>query len=523
MVKNKVVRRVTRKSYDKYSTVDYSANTDNLNPVNPTSLENQFSSMVLTVKKRIISAYDRVKVEVPEDLFSADITPIGLINDVDNLINKLKNNPLQDLYNNFNNLDALAPFVSSTEKADSIMNNPLKLDCSGIELTLLNTKDKILDNKDTSNTSQDSSSSTEIGNDDIDSRDSDLDLDLEDSEHTNVIQITYKGLDVSEDMSKYPTVVVESDFPLSLATPSVLPSGDYVFKGWYLDEYYSSSIPNNTLKWPGKDITVYALIDVNIDDFENTTDTAPIEIANTAVDESNDCELIELSFLKIILIVIVVIKILITVLVLVLNIMKAAADIAKDAQLCWINPPSLQSLISYVMQRLSAVIFQIIGMIFLKLWGMLNLDCVSENTTNTMDQINQALAGMIDMLGQFDALAINFSNTADSSLWEDLKESIEDLKNQVKDQASKIWESVGDLGEQFKAAGKDIADTYTNPATYISAVPTEIRNKVLSAVDQYTETLNNVKRLQAKIVKSKSKNSNQTNDQTPKGTEIISL
>ena len=48
--------------------------------------------------------------------------------------------------------------------------------------------------------------------------------------------------------------------------------------------------------------------------------------------------------------------------------MKAAADIAKDAQLCWINPPSLQSLISYVMQRLTAIIFQIVGIILLKLW-----------------------------------------------------------------------------------------------------------------------------------------------------------
>lgn len=520
MVRNKVVKRVTRKSYDKYSTVDYSVNTDNLNPVNPTSLENQFSSMVLTVKKRIISAYDRAKVEAPEDLFSADTTPIGLINDVDNLINKLKNNPLQDLYNNFNNLDALAPFVSSTEKADDIMNNPLKLDCSGIELTLLDTKDKILDNLQNSSDSSDNSNSSVAENDDdIDSRDSDL----EDSEYTNVIQITYKGLDAAEDMSKYPTVAVESDFPLSLAVPSVLPSSDYVFKGWYLDEYYSSAIPNNNLKWPGKDITVYALIDVNVDDFENTIDTTPTETANTDMDESNDCELIELAFLKIILIVIIVIKTLITVLVLVLNIMKAAADIAKDAQLCWINPPSLQSLISYVMQRLSAVIFQIVGMIFLKLWGMLNLDCISENTTNTIDQINQALAGMTDMLGQIDALAINFNNTRNNDLWKELKETIKNLRDQILDQGSKIWDSIGDIGEQFKAAGEDIADTYTNPATYISAVPAEIRNKVLSAVDQYTETLNNVKKLKATIVNSKSKNSNQTNDQTPKGIEILPL
>lgn len=524
MIKNKVVRRVTRRTYDKYSIVDYSTNTDNLNPINPTTLENQFSNMVLTVKKRIIAAYDRAKVEVPEDLFSADVSPIGLINDVDNLINKLKNNPLQNLYNDFNNLDALTPFVSSTDKADDIMNNPLKLDCSGIDLSLLG-----ISNKDISTTKNDTKisniSEEKENQENFNNADSFSNLDLTDEEYTNVINITYKGLDASEDMSKYPRVLAEEDCPFSLAIPTVLPNGDYVFKGWFYDEYYNLAIPNNSLDWTGKDITVYALIDLNIDDSENDTTVSPVDVGNNDIDDENDCELIELAFLKIILIVITVIKMLITILVLVLNISKAAADIAKDAQLCWINPPSLQSLISYILQRLSSVIFQIVGMIFLKLWAMLNLDCISENTANTMDQINNALAGMVDMLGQVDALAINFSNNDSSSnLWEEVKKNIQNLQNQIKEQASEIWENVGNLGEQFKAAGEDIADTYSNPATYISAVPSEIRNTVLGTIDKYTETMNNVKKLQATITRLKSgKKDKAKNDQTPKGMEILSF
>lgn len=516
MLRNRVVRRVTKKTYDRYSTVDYSTSTDNLNPINPTSLETQFSNMVLTVKKRIVAAYNRNNVAVPEDLFSADVSPNALLNDVNNLINKLKNNPLQDLYNNFNSLDVLVPFVSSTDKADDIMDNPLKLDCSGIELTLNSvSKNSYLSN--------DENSSDNENTDDDEDEDENTD-ENENNSNSKIINITYVGLDASEDMSKYPSTLLESECPFTLSIPTVLPSGDYTFKSWYYDNYYNIPVPGNSLDWPGKDITLYALIDLVDEDQANTDTTTPLDLDTDNDSDPEDCELVELAFLKIILIVIIIIKILITTLVTVLNIMKATADIAKDAQLCWINPPSLQSLIAYVMQRLSAVIFQIIGMIFLKLWAMLNIDCISENTSNTIDQINQALAGMIDMLGTIKATALNFNNNdSDNSLWKTIQKSIKDLQEQIKEQATNVWDSMKDLGNQFKAAGSDIADTYSNPATYISAVPDEIRNKVLSSVDQYTETMNNVKQLQATITRLKDRKKKTNNNPTPKGMEILSF
>ena len=98
-------------------------------------------------------------------------------------------------------------------------------------------------------------------------------------------------------------------------------------------------------------------------------------------------------------------------------------EVIKEAQLCWINPPMLQSLIGYVMQRLSAIIFQILGLILLKLWAMLNLDCISRNTVNTISQINAALAGITDLLGSLDKLSINFSDS-NSANWKTLKETI---------------------------------------------------------------------------------------------------
>lgn len=527
MVRNRIVRRVAKRTYDRYSITDYSTFTDNLNPVNPTVLETQFTSMVQSVKARVISAYARANVEVPEELYSPDVSPTTLLNDVDNLINKLKKNPLQDLLGDLDSIDAVAPFASTLDKATDIMDNPLKLDCSGIELTLDNsyTAPAVSASNeaddDESNTTVDENGNTWNNAENANAEANSSDSFSTDSDSSTVVHITYKGLSENEDMSKYPSILLKKECPMTLQTPTVIPA-NYMFSGWYYDSAYNTPVSGNILNWPGKDITVYALIDVALMDSEESGSQYNDGLDALDSSSEDDCDLIELAFLKIILIVIIIIKVLISVLVLVLNIMKAAADIAKDAQLCWINPPSLQSLIAYVTQRLAAVIFQIVGLILLKLWSLLNFDCVTDNTINTMEQINQALAGIIDMFGRIEALSLNFDKEKNNSYWDTIKDTITSLKDQIAQQAKDVWDGVGSLGDQLKAAGQDIADTYTNPATYLAAVPPEIKNKVLSTVDQYTTTMENVKTLQASMSRLKNKKS-KTQNPTPKGMDIISF
>lgn len=520
MTKNHTVRRVTKRVYDQYSYSDYDILTDNLNPVNPTQLESQFTEMLHTVQKRIIDAYDKAKVKIPEELFDPDVSPNTLLNDVNSLLNKLKGNPLSDLYGDLGNLDALVPFISSPDKADSIGDNPLKLDCSGIETTLkgsTNSASKISGlsgstTGDGSESSGGSGSGSGTGSDIGNSLDTTDDI-------SSKITITYKNLEASEDMSKYPTTILEVECPIEIATPLEAP-GTKIFGGWYYDSNFNVKVPNASLDWPGKDITLYARFkDPGADDDDNDATTLGNDLDLNSGYEEDDCDLVELAFLKIILIIIIIAKVLIQVLVIIVAVMKTAAEVVKEAQLCWINPPMLQSLIGYVMQRLSAIIFQILGLILLKLWAMLNLDCISRNTVNTISQINAALAGITDLLGSLDKLSINFSDS-NSANWKTLKETIKNLKDQLQDQAGKVWDDFGNVGETLKKAGKDIADTYTNPSTYLNAVPDEIKNSVLEDINEFNSLKNNITQLQATINNLTNRNSKVQNE-LPKGTSVV--
>lgn len=550
MVKRNVIRRVTKRTYDKYSTTDYATLSDNLNPINPTDLESQVNSMTNTVQKRIIEAYERAHVTPPEELYEGDVSPTTLLNSIDTLINKLKQNPLGDLLGLENGetdpstLDIIPPIISGPSSKTSFLDNPLKLDCAGIESTLATTTpkndtDENLNSSNNSNSSSDSntdsnntgndsdSNSSEDSNDSNDSNNSGNNSDSSngddgddgDDEDNAFIKITYKNLNSAEDMSKYPSTLREIECPVNIAIPTVIPSGQ-IFKGWYYDDTFVQKVINNSLDWPNKDITLYALIDESLDDDTNDSDVDNENPDLEDLSDDDDCDLIELSFLKIILIIIIIAKILITVLILYLNIKKTIAEILKDAELCWINPPSLQSLIAYVMQKLGAVIFQLLGMILLKIWSMLNLDCIGKNTLNTIDQINAAMAGMIDLLGSIDALAMQFGNSGSGS---SIKDMIKNLKEQLTNMYSQLESNVSSMGDQIKAAGKDIADTYTNPATYLAAVPNEIKQTILSNVDAVEQTMNSIKKLQQTVNKLQNKKSKNKSNEIPKGVEVLSF
>ena len=76
------------------------------------------------------------------------------------------------------------------------------------------------------------------------------------------------------------------------------------------------------------------------------------------------------------------------------------------------------------------------------------------------------------------------------------------------------------VGEQFKAAGKDIAETYSNPATYLAAVPPEIRNTISEDIDAFSNLKQNITNLQTTINNITNRNGKIQNE-TPKGVETM--
>lgn len=516
---SRIVRKVTKRSYDQYSFSDYNILSDNLNPINPTQLESQYSEILQSVKKRIVEAYEKANIKVPEELFQPDVSPSALLNDVDALINKIKNNPLENLYDTLGSFDVMASFATAPEKANSIIDNPLKLDCNGIEESLKgSTMNSLLQSANVFGAEKDSTSSndssSETGTDDA------LDESYNENEDiSSKIIITYVGLQASENMSKFPTTVLESECPVQIPLPDETPDAK-IFGGWYYDSFYNQRLINNSLDFPGKDITLYAYFKNIEDTDDNDRDSDFVDTNLDLGRDPGECDLIDLAFLKIILIIITVAKVLIQVLVMVVTLMKTVAEVVKEAQLCWINPPLLTSMIGYVMQRLGALIFQILGMILLKLWAMLNMDCISANAMNTIAQINAVLAGIMDIVGSVDSLAIDFGNFSGKGLWDSIKEMIKSLKEQVKEQGNKVWEDMKNIGSSLKATGKDIADTYSNPATYLAAVPPEIRNQITEQLEAINNTKETIKNIQATVNKITNKKKANTND-LPKGVEVM--
>lgn len=529
---NRVVRRVAKRTYDKYATADYKITTDNLNPVKPTQLESQLTVITQAVQTKVIEAFNRVKEEVPEELYEPDVSPTTMLNAIENLIKKLQKNPAAELANTLG-LDALAssPILGGENE---FLDNPMKLDCEGVKLPLV---EAAKDPDDNSGLPEDADDDDSDGSDDdffgYDSDSTAVDDDESNGAGEEVFTITYHNLLNSVDAEALPKEYTESDCKLDIPSPATLELNGtaYRFDGWYKDELYNTILADNQLSFENKNVDLYALFQEVAEDDQNDSAIAGANPAMAPDDDEDDCGTIELAFLKIILIIIIILGILIKVLVLVLNIMKVQADIIKEAQLAWINPPLLQSIISYVMERLAAIIFQIVGMILLKIWAMLNLDCISENALAVIDQINQALSGLMDLFGQIDALAIDFKSTG-ADFKKQLKEALENTKNQLANLGNDIANSVKELNPKtvwqntkstLSEAGQDIADTYTNPATYLAMVPAEIRTKVMNQVNAFKQVKKNAENTYQSMLKTKALLSGATIQDPPRGAETTVL
>lgn len=511
-----VIRRVTKRTYDKYDVIDYDVNTDNLNPLKPTNLETQFSSILHVVKTKIINAYNKKQVAPPEDIFEAEVSPTTLLSAVDNLIKNFNGNPLKDLRDTFGNDDVL-PYLTNpgNENQKAFLNNPLVIDCEGVVKRLQGETDEDIDNdnedSDDNNEDNDSSSSSSSGinkgvssNTDVNTNGKGAGVENENSGSNNngddsglKYKINYENLLNENDKNSLPSEYTSAECPIKIPNPSTttLAGINYIFSGWYYDSIFNEKVSSKGIYDHMEDITLYALFKENND---NTTDLGSLESPAFPSNNEDDCELIELTILQIILVIIIILQVLVRVLVLVLNIKKAIADILKDAELAWINPPSLESLIAYVLQRLGAVIFQIITMLLLKIWSLLNLDCISQNATSMLDSVNSILSGMTSLFNQLDALAINLNSSGDGkNMLDSLKASIEQMGQKLKEQGEEIANqfSPSNMKSILKDTSSEFADVYTSPETYMNLIPSEIKNKLNKMKNTYESTKKQLNKL----------------------------
>lgn len=472
----KEIRRVSKTVYNKYVGSDYPIGTDNLNPRYDTQLETQVNKIINEVHNRIVKAYARANVEY-DDSFDFDNPSVeGLNNDLDNLIRKLSKNPLVDLAENG---FAIGPLIGS--KALGALTNPICLDCNGVA-----TVDQLRQGDFPNNRGLD-----------------DLDEDLNNSGNGNgeeakddntpftIKYVTEHSSNwTNPNPTTYTTASCNKENPIILV--NAVPDSGWIFKGWFLDAAYNQKIKNNKFEGVGSGVTIYAKYIDDSEDGGNDGDIGENAISDFPEGPDPDgCDVQELQWLKIILAIVTVVQILVKIVGTVLGIIVPLINIVKEAQLAWVNPPLMASIIQRVSQKLMAIVFSILGTLLMKLWSLLNFDCISATASQTLAQINQVMAGINDIVASVDACALEIDNIGGFD-WKSIADNLNDQVEQLKDAWSPEKFSK-DIETALAGVGKEWAETFTDPSKlYSNAVPKEIRDQVEGILCAYNEGKQNV-------------------------------
>lgn len=213
---------------------------------------------------------------------------------------------------------------------------------------------------------------------------------------------------------------------------------------------------------------------VNTDDIDSsntppkTNDVLDDELSSIS---SNDCAAADLTILKIFIAILKIFQILVKILQFLLELPTILAELIQLAAQCWINPPSIALLVQIVLDLITSLIIALISNLIKFLWDLLGLDCISQQTTDLLDNIqdliskfkNTAALINIGAVGfMFDGITTqidNISNLIRNSL-KDMKEDWNEAVNKVKDYFSE--EGLENLKEAaIDAAVNTLQDEYS--------------------------------------------------------------
>lgn len=388
----KKIRKVFRRSYDKLSANDYGLGADNLNPLRNTEIETQLQEVLNECQVRINKIKTKYNIPDDENEVVSNPTIEGMEDQLNRMLSKINKNPLRTLQE----MD-IDPTSLVGNKALEQMGHPICLDCAGVG-TIDKLKQGDLSIDFLGQDEDDDGNGNGNGNGDED----DADLD---TEYTITYDLGGATSPVAAEVLTWPKTYTMRN-PQFVIPSSLKYEEGKVFKGWYLDSSHSEKIKNNKFLGYSRDVILYAFGDKPSDEDDSplldTSEQNPEEDPN---DNNLDCAVQEMEWIKIILAVCKVIKMIIQIVVLILSILVPLINIVKEAILAWVNPSNIASIINRVAQKLIAIVFSIIMALIMKLWSLLNFDCVSDAALDVIAQINELLAGIAGAFGSVDELA----------------------------------------------------------------------------------------------------------------------
>lgn len=234
---------------------------------------------------------------------------------------------------------------------------------------------------------------------------------------------------------------------------------------------------------------------VNTDDI----DSSNIPINSNILDgelsniSSNDCAAVDLTILKIFIAILKIFQILVKILQFLLELPTILAELIQLAAQCWINPPSIALLVQIVLDLITSLIIALISNLIKFLWDLLGLDCISQQTTDLLDNIQDLIskfkntAALIDIgaVGfMFDGITVQVDNI--SSL---IKSSIKDMKEDWDEAVNKVKNYFSEEGlENLKEAAIDAA-VNTLQDEYSEAVNGNTNATINKGINDITRSL----------------------------------
>ena len=192
--------------------------------------------------------------------------------------------------------------------------------------------------------------------------------------------------------------------------------------------------------------TASAATSISLENDITNSDIKEISIENDDEDDNIDCAAVEMEWLKMILSILNIIKMMTMITEKILSCIMLLSKIVALAAGAWVCPPNIaeltQTLISSIMGILSSIITKLIEALF----SMLNLDCLSEQTLEFLEQIQEAKNAFSNIMGLLDPNTLKLYGNQLEGEVQNIKDIVKELYDSKKDAFAK---AVEDIKESF--------------------------------------------------------------------------
>jgi len=190
------------------------------------------------------------------------------------------------------------------------------------------------------------------------------------------------------------------------------------------------------------------------------------------VNDVKECALVELTWLKIILVLVKVLRMLRNIIDMVLSIIVPLLEILRLAVGAWLNPPNIPAIAKVIVKMVTAIIVMVTSLVIQLIWNLLNMDCVADQTASIMAQIRRALSTFSSVMNAFSPDAVNmFANRIEGEVINPIntiigeamanREAWSDVREQMREQ----WDTLTSRdfwGDMREGMARDIASGVLN-------------------------------------------------------------